>query len=327
MENALIQTARHFGRLAAIAFMGAAALPLAAQQSAPDAARQAARAAYEAMPNGPGTGAYPAVMTADAALPDHVIYRPANIPAAPLLGVLVWGNGGCRADGASARQHLIEIASHGYVVIAPGQVMSGPGAQAPRPERRPDSAGQLPPVATTSADVLAGLDWALAENRRKGSALKGRIDPALVAVAGHSCGGLQALQVAPDPRIKAVIVHNSGVFTDGTNPISGMTVTKDLLRKLHTPVLYVLGGPEDVAFPNGTDDFKLIAHVPAALVQLPVGHGGTFTAANGGAVAALSVDWLEWQLRGDKSAARSFTGANCRLCVVPGWTIEKKGLD
>jgi dienelactone hydrolase len=205
--------------------------------------------------------------------------------------------------------------------------MSGPGATKKREPRAPDKSGQLPPVATTSADVKAGLNWALAENAKAGSALYGKIDTRALAVAGHSCGGLQALEVAPDPRIRAVLVHNSGVFTDGTNPIRGITVNKAMLEKLHTPVLYVLGGPDDIAFPNGTDDFKRISKVPAALVQLPVGHGGTFRTANGGAVAALSVDWLEWQLRGDKSAARSFTGSNCRLCVVPGWTIEKKGID
>lgn len=284
-------------------------------------------AEQDTLPTGPGTGPYPAVMTQNPGLPAHVIYRPASLGTAKALGVLVWGNGGCSADGASARHHLIEIASQGYVVIAPGEVMSGPGATRKREPRAPDASGQLPPVATTSADVKAGLDWALAENARKGSPLYRKIDTQALAVAGHSCGGLQALEVAPDPRIKAVLVHNSGVFTDGTNPIRGITVNKDMLRKLHTPVLYVLGGPDDVAFPNGTDDYKRIAHVPAALVQLPVGHGGTFRTANGGAVAALSLDWLEWQLRGDKSAARSFKGMNCRLCVVPGWTIEKKGID
>ena len=45
--------------------------------------------------------------------------------------VLVWGNGACRADGASARQHLLEIASHAYLVIAPGKVRSGPTATLP----------------------------------------------------------------------------------------------------------------------------------------------------------------------------------------------------
>ena len=302
----------------------------AAAQEAPRAPSvpQPDRAAYNALPNGPGTGPYPAVMEVAPTLPDHVIYRPANLAAMgpKKLGVLVWGNGGCRDDGASARQHLLEIASHGYLVIAPGRVLSGPTATEARAERQPDASGKLPPVATTAEDVRAGLDWALKEQGRKGSPFYRHIDPRMAAVAGHSCGGLQALQVAGDPRIHAVLIHNSGVFADGSNPIQGITVDKSLLRTLHTPVIYFLGGPSDVAFPNGSDDYRKIDHVAAVLVNLPVGHGGTFFGANGGVVAAASVDWLEWQLRGDASAGRSFTGANCRLCGGQGWTIERKGL-
>ncbi|MDE2403565.1 MAG: hypothetical protein KGM17_02475 [Sphingomonadales bacterium] len=283
------------------------------------------------MPNGPGTGPYPAIMETDPGLPDHVVYRPSRIAALGQrkLGVLVWGNGGCREDGASARLHLLEIASHGYVAIAPGRVLSGPTATERRVERQPGADGRLPPVATTAEDVRAGLTWALRENRRKGSRYFGRVDPALTAVAGHSCGGLQALQVAGDKRIHAVLIHNSGVFADGSNPIQGLTVDKSLLKTLHTPVVYFLGGPTDVAFPNGSDDFRRIDHVPAVLVNLPVGHGGTFFRANGGAVAAAAVDWLDWQLRGDKVAGRTFTGANCRLCggAGTGWTIERKRID
>lgn len=313
------------------ALIAALAAPLTAQVPAPPApeAVAAARAAYDALPNGPGDGPYPARMEVDPGLANHVVYRPANLAALGQrkLGVLVWGNGGCRADGASARQHLLKIASHGYLVIAPGQVYSGPGAVGARPERSPDASGKLPPVATTSRDVLAGLDWALQENTRKGSALRGRIDPALVAVAGHSCGGLQALQVAADPRIRAVLIHNSGVFADGSNPIQGISVDKRLLKGLHTPVVYFLGGPGDVAYPNGSDDFARIDHVPAVKLNLPVGHGGTFQRPNGGAVASVAVDWLEWQLRGDKVAGRTFTGANCRLCASGEWSIERKGID
>jgi len=305
------------------------AAPLAAQQAAAPAPVDEARAAYNAMPNGPGSGPYPALMEVDSGLANHVIYRPANLGGLGKrrLGVLVWGNGGCRDDGASARQHLLEIASHGYLVVAPGRVLSGPTATEQRAERKPGADGKLPPVATTTRDVLAGLDWALAENARKGSRYKSRIDPALVAVAGHSCGGLQALQAAGDKRIRAVLVHNSGVFADGSNPIQGITVDKSLLRTIHTPIVYFLGGPDDVAFPNGGDDYRKIDHVPAVQVNFPVGHGGTFLKPNGGAVAAAAVDWLEWQLRGDKTAARTFTGANCRLCNGPaGYTIERKGL-
>jgi len=293
----------------------------------PPADEAAARAAANALPDTPGTGAFPALKEVEATLADHVVYRPANLKALGKrkLGVLVWGNGGCREDGASARFHLAEVASHGYLVIAPGKVLSGPGATA-APQPRADGAARLA-VVTTAEDVRAGIGWALAENARKGSPYYGRIDPRMVAVAGHSCGGLQALQVAGDPRISAVIVHNSGVFADGSNPIAGMTVDKSLLKTLHTPVLYVLGGPGDVAYPNGTDDVRKIEHVPVMLADLNVGHGGTFREANGGAVAQVSVRWLDWQLRGDAKAAKTFKGKDCGLCTDKAWTVEKKRID
>ena len=39
-------------------------------------------------------------------------------------------------------------------------------------------------------------------------------------------------------------------------------------------VIYILGGPSDIAYPNGMDDFARIGHVPVAVANLPVGHGG-----------------------------------------------------
>jgi dienelactone hydrolase len=287
----------------------------------------AARVAFEQMPDTPGTGRYPAIKLVEPTLPDHVVYRPRDLNGLGRrkLPILVWGNGGCSDDGASARHHLAQIASHGYLAIAPGRILSGPGTlqRPPRPSG-PAEAGLR--AETNYQQVLAGIDWALAENGRKGSPYYRRIDTAKVAVAGHSCGGLQAIQAGADPRVKTVIVHNSGVFTDGTNPIRGMTVDKSLLAKLHTPVLYVLGGRLDVAWVNGTDDFRRIDHVPAALIDGPVGHGGTFREPNGGDVARFAVAWLEWQLLGDKQAAKTFTGPTCRLCANPKWSFERKAL-
>lgn len=315
--------------------LGGAALvaaTAAAAQTAPafpagDAARMAAaRAAYQKLPDMPGTGPYPAIKTTDPTLPDHVIYRPADLArlGQTKLGVLIWGNGGCSDDGASARLHLEEIASHGYVAIAPGRILSGPGA--PPPLASPPAPGPLG-VKTSSAEVAAGLDWALRENERRGSPFYHRIDPAMVAVSGHSCGGLQALELARDPRINAVIIHDSGIFADGSNPIRGMNVSKALLKTLHTPVLYILGGPTDVAYPNGSDDFAKIDTVPAVLATHDTGHGGTFTQPNGGENAQVATAWLDWQLRHDGAAGRWFKGAACGLCVKPGWTVRKKRID
>ncbi|MGZ3363809.1 MAG: hypothetical protein ACXWKY_03780, partial [Caulobacteraceae bacterium] len=156
------------------------------------------------------------------------------------------------------------------------------------------------------------------------SKLKGKVATKLLAVSGHSCGGLQAIEIAADPRIKAVVINNSGVFNAGA-PIPGMSVSKDMLKKFHTPVIYILGGPTDIAWANGTDDYERIQGVPAVLASLPVGHGGTFSKPMGGAVAHVVVDWLDWQLKGDKTAARTFMGDNCRLCSGTEWTVRRKG--
>jgi hypothetical protein len=63
------------------------------------------------------------------------------------------------------------------------------------------------------------------------------------------------------------------------------------------------------------------------LVDLPVGHGATFYQRDGGDVAQIAVDWLDWQLRGDAAAGRTFTGPNCRLCLRRDLSVAKKRID
>jgi hypothetical protein len=180
---------------------------------------------------------------------------------------------------------------------------------------------------TLPADLTDAIDWALAENERRGGPFYRRIDPAQVALSGWSCGGLQALSVANDPRIKTVVMHNTGVLNDGPNAaIPGMDVTKDALANFHTPVIYILGGPADIAYANGMDDFARIEHVPIAVANLPVGHGGTFQEPNGGAAASVAVSWLDWQLRGDDAGASRFAGDDCGLCKDASWSLQTKNL-
>ena len=299
-----------------------------AQQPSPEALQQMREAeARNRIPDTKGTGPFPAVKQEVPSLPQHVVYWPRDLKKVPLkLGVLVWGNGACSDDGASSRMHLLEIASHGYVVIANGTIKSGPGTQ-PEPPRAPRADGQLPPPATSPKQLTEAIDWALAENSRKGSDLFERIDPKAVAVAGFSCGGLQALQVAGDKRLGTVIIQNSGVFNpESAVRMPSMDIGKDTLKTLHTPVLYILGGPKDIAYNNGMDDFHRIDHVPAAVANIDVGHGGTYNEPNGGRAAQVAVAWLEWQLRGDQKAKEWFVGDACRLCADKAWTLERKNL-
>jgi dienelactone hydrolase len=316
------------GTMLAPLVLGATA---AAQQAAPAPDQPALEqqvAENAKRPDPPGTGRFPALKEEVTSLPDHVVYRPANLAAlgATKLGVVAWGNGGCSNDGASSRFHLLELASHGYLVIASGRILSGPGAPAAAPAAAAP-AGQPSRPRTAATDLTAAIDWAVAENARSGSPYFGRIDTAQIALSGWSCGGLQALRVANDPRVRTVVMHNTGVLNGGPNTtIPGMDVTKDALANFHTPVIYIMGGPSDIAYANGMDDFARIAHVPVAIANLPVGHGGTFQEPNGGAAASVAVSWLDWQLRGDAAAGRRFVGDDCGLCRDSRWQFDRKNL-
>ena len=310
--------------VAACVGVGAAAQQPAAPPQ-PDRAALERQAEINSRPDTPGSGRFAAMKEEVASLPRHVIYRPRDLAAlgSTKLGVVAWGNGGCSDDGASSRFHLLEIASHGYLVIASGRILSGPGAP-PREPRPPAPQGQLPPPRTQVSDLSDAVDWALAENTRAGSPYFGRIDPAQIAYTGWSCGGVQALQVAKDPRVKTLVIHNSGIPNNGPTNMTGVSVGKEVLQTLHTPVIYIEGGPKDIAYENGMDDFKRIAHVPVAIANLPVGHGGTFNDANGGAAASVAVSWLNWQLRGDVQSAKRFVGEDCGLCKDPPWSLQRK---
>jgi hypothetical protein len=106
----------------AVATTCATVVALAQQPAAPPVDRAALerQAEINKQPDTPGTGLFAAMKEEVASLPRHVVYRPKDLAALgrTKLGVVAWGNGGCSDDGASSRFHLLEIASHGYLVIA-----------------------------------------------------------------------------------------------------------------------------------------------------------------------------------------------------------------
>jgi hypothetical protein len=291
---------------------------------------------HAGIPDTVGTGRYPALKEEASSLPNHVIYRPARLQGlrSRKLGLYIFGNGACSNDGASARLHLLEVASHGYLAIAPGRIRTGPGATAPLtppplPKPRPTNGAPLTMAArpTSQQDILSALDWALTQNRDPQSPYFQKIDPTAVALSGYSCGAFQALLIASDPRVKTLIVMNSGIYNPGMEVvIDGMEgLTKDLLATLHAPTLYILGGKTDIAYPNGMDDFARISHVPAFMGNiLNATHSGTYWEPNGGKAATAVVAWLDWQLRHDQRAGRMFLGKRCGLCMDPVWTVEKR---
>ena len=167
------------------------------------------------------------------------------------------------------------------------------------------------------------LEWALAQNSDKESPYYQKLDVENIAAAGMSCGGLQALHMLDDARIKTILVMNSGFF--------GTTETEEkasLAKMKQRSVIWILGGSTDIAWENGNDDFKRMSGtMPACLVSLDgIGHGGTYMQPHGGDYAKVATAWLNWWLKNDKESSTMFTGNEPGVGKMEGWMIERKNI-
>ncbi|MDO3386820.1 alpha/beta hydrolase [Gilvimarinus sp. SDUM040013] len=265
-----------------------------------------------------GSGESKAIMLTDASLTTHTIFAPQNISkfsTEQKLPLVVWGNGACNDSPWEHVNFLNEIASHGFFVIAIGTM--------------PTTSGEQVTERSTSAKLTQAIDWTVAQNNDKDSAYHQAIDTDNIGVAGMSCGGLQALEVAGDSRISTLGVFNSGIFiTPMPSPLPGMpNIDKTQLEKIHTPTLYLLGGPSDIAYENGMHDVENINHVPVFVGNLDVGHGGTYREPHGGEFARVATAWFQWQLKDDEQAGQLFVGNPPGLSKTPKWSYKQKNFS
>ncbi len=265
-----------------------------------------------------GTGPHAAIVTEDATLPGMTLFRPDDLTAFGgdrKLPVLLWGNGACANTTREHKNFLNEIASHGYIILAIG--LLDQIDERNETSRQPTHSGQL----------IAALDWIVAQNASARSAYFEKIDVSKVAAMGMSCGGLQAIEISADPRIGTTVVCNSGVLPS-PSPMRGMpALGKQALDKFHGPVLYIMGGPSDIAYANAMDDFARVAHVPIVMTNHDVGHGGTYHLPHGGEFTPVALAWLDWHLKGNPSASKMFLGDDSELSRDPKWTVEVKNFD
>ena len=263
-----------------------------------------------------GTGPYSAIITEYETLPGMTVYRPKDLT--PFTGnkklpILLWGNGACANTTEEHKNFLNEIVSHGYILIGIGLF--------DQIENRDPNA---PRVITKSSQLIEALDWIIEQNNSSSSEFYGKIETSKIASMGMSCGGLQAIEISDDPRITTTIVCNSGVLPE-PSPMGAMpSLTKDDLQKYHNPVLYIIGGPTDIAYDNAMDDFSKVSHVPIVMTNYDVGHGGTYRQPHGGAFTKVALAWLNWQLKGIDEDAKEFLGEDCGLCEDSEWDIEIK---
>ena len=278
-----------------------------------------------------------------------------------LLPIIVWGNGGCANSPSGHINFLNEVASQGFLIVAigpsnyqqqeaprPGQtgdvprmgggMPGGMGGQRPQGAPQGGMGGGMPRMGGMGGGMpqMGGgmsmgdpeglkqaLEWAIAQNADKNSPYYGKLDIDNIAAAGMSCGGLQALHMSDDARIKTILVMNSGYF--GTDESEDKASLAKLKQK---SIIWILGGSTDIAWENGNDDFKRMAGtMPACLVSLDgIGHGGTYMQPNGGDYAKVAGAWLKWWLKGDKEASTMFTGSEPGVSKMAGWMIERKNI-
>jgi len=244
--------------------------------------------------------------------PGHVLFRPVDLSAFPMkdtLPVLIWGNGGCAVDSTRYGGFLSTIASHGFLVLATA-VVEGK-------EKRQASAD----------DLLSAVDWAEAENKRKGSPLNGKIDINHIAVMGQSCGGMLSVGLGSDPRVGTIGVFNSGVQSPNRNAPASQFPATDALARLHGPVLLINGHERDFLMKASAANFALIDHVPVFYgARHNAGHTATVFHPGGGEFANVGAKWLRYQFKGDQEAGKMFVGKDCGLCTNPNWDTDSKGL-
>ena len=255
-----------------------------------------------------GTGPHGVVIETNCSpgIAKGTIYRPADLGGEEKYPILAWGEGGCSQNGLSNQAAMTEIASHGYFVIADGM---------------PNGGGNIPmgsgDMTAMGAPLIAYIDWAIAENGKSSSPYYQSLDAKKISTNGFSCGGLMAIGTVGDPRITAWGVTSSGMAR----------VNDDFYELVHTPVLFVEGGENDIAYAGGTKGYETIStklDVPVLWLSKDLGHGGDLFTPNGGDFTKIILAWLNWQLKGDETATGKglLVGKNCPYCSDSAWDVK-----
>lgn len=255
-----------------------------------------------------GSGPFSAIAATETSLGDYVIYRPKQLSAgqnpSTKLPVMVFANGGCMDTSYPFEHMLSDIASHGYLVIALGKMQN--------------SLDDRPLNKASNSMIPHAIDWITAQSSNPLSEFYQSANLEKIAIAGQSCGGAQLLATGADKRVSSYLMFNSGI---GDMTMASADVKS--LQNLHDPVIYLVGGPTDIATDNAKLDYQRISHVPVVFANhKTAGHSGTFEQPFGGSFSKLAIKWLDWQLKDKQSNSGLFLQGQTADFV--SWDIKAK---
>jgi dienelactone hydrolase len=253
----------------------------------------------------------PIAKETSATLAGYNIYRPAEMKAGAPLPIIAWANGGCVRRDATWTTILERWAGEGFFVIA---VTSLPNADPAAPGR------------FTVDDQAAAIEWAIRENGSSTSPYANRLDINRIVAAGNSCGGMTSLALAArDSRVKSVyILSGSSLGPNTTKEAAGA-----LMSKVSAPVLFIVGGEEDIARKPANLDYSLLPDGIAAMV-VSRSSGEHRTVSTDPAIqsdaADIGVNWFRATLHNDQDAIDTLRTTICATCDSKTWSAEIKGL-
>jgi hypothetical protein len=238
---------------------------------------------------------------------NYTVYLPTELaPDGAKNPIVAWMSGG--STGPDLYVLLPHLATHGFVVIA-SNTLPGIGDEV--------ALGQ---------ELVMGIDWITAENKRMGSMLFGKLDETKIASMGYSMGSLATFTIADDPRLTTT-VHISGGNMDPTR-----------IQKLRAPAAFLCGVPGDdscnilstdcdIAGANCATDF-MNATTPVFYAMFQYGHLGILTDPYATRINGVVTGWLRWKLMSDETLRSMFVGEQCTLCKdTMDWTVKQKDLQ